>query len=76
MENNILIDDTCHARLVDFGLTEVYLDAGIQDPFSDGQSLRWKAPEMMNPWGSHLSNSRPSKQGDVYALAMVTWEVR
>jgi hypothetical protein len=49
MENNILIDDTCHARLVDFGLTEVYLDAGIQDPFSDDQSLRWKAPEMMNP---------------------------
>jgi len=34
------------------------------------------APELLNPSGFSLANSNPSKESDVYSLAMTAYEVR
>ena len=34
------------------------------------------APELLNPLQFNLANSNPSKESDVYSLAMTAYEVR
>ena len=34
------------------------------------------APELLNPSQFHLANSNPSKESDIYSLAMTAYEVR
>ena len=63
------MDDTCHARLTDFGLSTIVPDFGSAGSIKDGHAVRWSAPEV-------LDKERPvSKESDVFSFAMVVIEV-
>ena len=74
---NILIDQTGHARLTDFGLLTI-----ISDPvnllssssYTQGGTARWMSPELINPQKFGFQNGRPTKWSDCYALGMVVYE--
>ena len=74
---NILIDQTGHARLADFGLATI-----IKDPtnvltsttYSQGGSARWMSPELIDPQQFELRQSHPTESSDCYALGMVIYE--
>ena len=45
--------------------------------FTDGVgTIRWMSPELLDPDRFKVSDSRPTKQSDCYALGMVVYEVR
>lgn len=79
-QTNILIDGYFHPRLTDYGLAAMITDPNTVDPGSttspsDG-TVRYMAPELLNPAGFGLSVSNPSKKSDIYALGVTTYEVR
>ena len=67
---NILVDDSDHARIADFGLAVVTKNSNsIQSaPHQHGFTLRWTAPEV-------VVNREPTKESDMFSFAMVTIEV-
>lgn len=71
VQSNVLVDDTGHARITDFGLVMIAQDLDLVRALSDGRDHtgRWIAPEILSG-GSH------SKEGDVFSFAMVMIEVR
>ena len=71
IQPNILVDETDHARLADFGLATVTqnMDSVQSASHQHGHTPRWAAPEILNE-GAH------SKEADIFALAMVMIEVR
>ena len=77
LKANILIDQTCNARLADFGLL-----AFISDPtntlssssYAQGGTTRWMSPELIAPERFGMENSLPTKASDCYALGMVIYE--
>jgi serine/threonine protein kinase len=71
VQPNILVDDSGHARLVDFGLATVTrnLDSMRSASCQHGYTARWAAPEV-------LDEGAYSKEADVFSLAMVMIEVR
>lgn len=72
---NILINDRDEACLADFGLSEVlHGSASLTATSSSRGTLRWMAPELLN--NSELDNGTPTFASDVYALAMVFYEVK
>jgi len=66
---SILVDDTGHARLTDFGLAAVTPEVGSAGSIKDGHAVRWAAPEVLDKGRS------VSKESDVYSFAMVVIEV-
>ena len=80
VQGNILISDDGIAPLGDFGIvgvitgpTVVYLD-NMTAPKPG--VVRYMAPEVLNPLQFGVSHSNPSKESDVYSLAMTVYEVR
>ncbi|TFY56055.1 hypothetical protein EVJ58_g7874 [Rhodofomes roseus] len=74
---NILIDEQGRARLADFGLTAMTHDLHALNaitPLSIVGSLRWTAPEILDPESAGLEKARPSKASDVFSTGMVMWE--
>jgi len=71
VQPNILMDDTGHARITDFGLTTVAqnLDSVRTTSENQGHTARWTAPEILNEQGTY------SKEADVFSFAMVMIEV-
>ena len=65
------MDDSGHARIVDFGLAMVTKnsDSIISATLSGGHTPRWTAPEVLKD-GNH------SKEADIFSFAMVMIEVR
>ena len=68
---NILVDDTGHVRIADFGLARL-----TQNPYTlpdtsphRGYSPQWTAPEV-------LEEKPHTKQADIFSFAMVMIEVR
>ena len=63
----------------DFGITGVITDPTVVEPGSTTTSkpgvVRYMAPELLNPTQFHLQNSNPTKESDVYSLAMTAYEV-
>ena len=74
---NILIDQTGHARLADFGLLTIISDPrNIMSSSScmDGGTIRWMSPELIDPQRFGFEKSHPTKSSDCYALGMVIYE--
>ena len=74
---NILVDQTCRARLADFGLLTIMSDpANFISSTSHGKggTVRWMSPELLNPEGFGYEKSRLTKSSDCYALGMVIYE--
>jgi len=67
---NILVDDSDHARIADFGFATVTqsLDSILSASRHD-HAARWTAPEVLNG-GSY------SKEADIFSFAGVAIEVR
>jgi serine/threonine protein kinase len=73
---NVLIARDGRACLTDFGLaTLVYYTANFTGTSSLRGTLRWMAPELLSAEIGDLDAGRPSVSADMYALAMVIWEV-
>lgn len=68
---NILVDDSGHGCIADFGSATVAADLDSEESESDqlGHTPRWAAPESLND-GTY------SKEADVFSFAMVMIEVR
>jgi len=75
---NILIDQTGHARLADFGLLTVISDPTIglsSSSFSQGGTVRWMSPELLDPQRFGFDEKIcPTESSDCYALGMVIYE--
>ena len=77
VKDNILVDQTGHARLADFGFLTIISDAATYLPSSScsiGGTLRWMSPELIAPEEFGLERSRPTKSSDCYSLGMVVYE--
>ena len=68
LQPNILVDDSGHARITDFGLVQDTSSAVVS--IAEGQSTRWTAPEILEETGI------PSTEADVFSFGMVMVEVR
>ena len=74
---NILIDQTGHARLADFGLLTIISDPANLLPstsYTQGGTARWMSPELVAPHRFGFKDSHPTKASDCYALGMVAYE--
>jgi len=68
---NILIDDSDHARIADFGLSMLTQNPDSMESATilQGFTPRWTAPEV-------LREGEYSKEADIFSFAMVMIEVR
>jgi len=74
---NILIDQTGHARLADFGLLTIISDPTnllSSSSYTQGGTVRWMSPELIDPENFGFEKFRPTKYSDGYALGMVIYE--
>ncbi|KAI0723698.1 kinase-like domain-containing protein, partial [Fomitopsis betulina] len=76
---NILINDERHACIGDFGLSAVIHDPDTimsitPSPNAVG-TLRWTAPEILDPESFGLEHAVATLETDVYSFGMVIWEV-
>lgn len=78
-QGNILITEEGNACIGDFGITGVITDPTVVEPGSTTTSkpgvVRYMAPELLNPSQFGLTNSNPSKESDIYSLALTAFEV-
>ena len=80
MQSNVLINDTLHACLADFGLSEVSYNPDTVNVISLSSishgSGRWMAPELIMP-EDHvgIEHARYTPETDIYSLSMLMWEV-
>ncbi|KAJ7731569.1 kinase-like domain-containing protein [Mycena maculata] len=72
--SNILVDDTGHACLTDFGLT-VLSDATVTQTNHGAGSVRWMAPETLNPTTFGLQGLARTPASDIYAFGCVCLEL-
>ena len=69
---NILVDQTRHARLADFGLLTILSDSVTSNSYTQGGTTRWMSPELFHP---ETNDHHRTKYSDCYALGMVIYEV-
>ena len=73
---NVLINDNGRACLADFGLLTITSDQlTTTSSRVEGGMARWMGPELLDPGQFGLTESRPTKESDCYALGMVIYEV-
>ncbi|KAJ7148882.1 kinase-like domain-containing protein, partial [Mycena filopes] len=70
---NILLDDQGHARLADFGLAA--FSDGPLVPTKRGGSLRWMAPELIDPESCELVSFQRTFASDIYSFGCVCLEL-
>ena len=70
---NILIDRNCRPRLTDYGLP-LRLDL-LEGGFHPYDGLQYLAPELLDPSFFGLENRTPTKESDIFAFGMVTYQV-
>ena len=78
VKKNILIDESGHACLADFGLVAIISDGTSHtssSSFTPGGTVRWMSPELLYPQDFGLKDSRRTRRSDCYALGMVIYEV-
>ena len=65
--------------MTDYGPVAIISDPNTVDPGSTISSsigtVRYMAPELLNPAGFGLDTSNPTKKSDVYAFEFVTYQV-
>jgi len=74
---NILVDQTGHPRLADFGLLTAISDPtnGLSSSSSaHGGTVRWMSPDLLDPQRFGFERIRPTESSDCYALGMVIYE--
>jgi len=74
---NVLIGQTGHACLADFGLLTIISDPKYvlsSSSHNQGGTVRWMSPERIAPERFGFKNSRPTIASDCYALGMVIYE--
>lgn len=79
VQGNILISETGIARLGDFGIRGV-ITVPLMVPRSTKKIIepvlpQYTAPELLNPWQFNRLNSNPTKESDIYSLAVTAYEV-
>ncbi|KAJ6518288.1 kinase-like domain-containing protein [Mycena vitilis] len=72
--SNILVNDVGHACLTDFGLT-VLSDATVTQTTNGAGSVRWMAPETLDPSACGLTDFQRTPASDIYAFACVCLEL-
>ena len=73
---NILINDNGRACLADFSLLTVASDQStVISSCTQGGTIQWMSPELLDPERFGLVESCPTKESDCYALGMVVYEV-
>ena len=67
---NILVENTGHAYIADFGLSKITRNPNSirSASFQNGYTMQWAAPEV-------LIKEEYSKKADIFSLAMVVIEV-
>jgi len=74
-----LMNSDFRPRLTDYGLITIISDPNTADPDTTTSpsvgTVRYMAPELLNPSGFGLKNSNPTKKSDIYAFGMVTYQV-
>ena len=90
-QGNILINQSFRACLADFGLSTIVgmerraaangslISMASKTSllsFTAGGTTRWMNPELLDPDRFGITDHRPTKQSDCYALGMVVYEVR
>ena len=71
------MDETGQACLADFGLLTIISDSenGLSSTSgSQGGTVRWMSPELIDPERFGFERVRPTKSSDCYALGMVMFE--
>ena len=91
VQANILINHNFRACLADFGLSTIVgmgrcaaagaslisVTSGASlVSFTPGGTTRWMSPELLYPEQFGITDDRPTRQSDCYALGMVVYEVR
>ena len=77
VQANIMINAEGVASLTDFGLATVLHRAGtLNAKKAIGGTLRWMSPELLVDNEASEDAGKPTQASDIYALAMVFWEVR
>ena len=77
VQANILIDQTGHARVADFGLLTIISDPKYllsSSSHTQGGTVRWMSPERIAPERFGFKSGRPTIPSDCYALGMVIYE--
>ena len=65
-----------HACLADFSLLTIASDQStVISSCIQGGTIQWMSPELLDPGRFGLTESRPTKESDCYALGMVISEV-
>ena len=73
---NVLINNDGQACISDFSLLSVASDQQTFLSTSiEGGTTPWMSPELLDPESFGLKKSRPTRESDCYALAMVIYEV-
>ena len=72
LQANILVDQTCHTRLADFGLLTILSDSTASNSCTEGGTMRWMSPELLDP---EIPIHQQTKHSDCYAFGMVIYEV-
>ena len=73
---NILVDRKGRACLADFSLLTVVSGQSTRISSStEGGTVQWMSPELLDPERFNLEGSHPTKESDCYALGMVVYEV-
>ncbi|KAJ7029798.1 kinase-like domain-containing protein, partial [Mycena alexandri] len=70
---NILMDDTSHVRLADFGLTRFSHTENAST--NRGGSTRWMAPELLHPPSCGLDIFERTPASDIYSFGCVVLEL-
>jgi len=67
---NIMIDDDCHARIIDFGLSRILSETQGEGTYHpSGTSLCWCAPELL------IEGALRTKSSDIYAFGSTILEL-
>ncbi|OCH88849.1 kinase-like protein, partial [Obba rivulosa] len=73
--HNILVNEQRTACITDFGLAAMDFAGKLKTMSVTAGSTRWMSPELLDPEEFDLEKAELSHPSDIYALALVIWEI-